>query len=601
MKWWEETGDELAEALVGHCDQLLSLNANRHRLDLRHARLYGGQEILGLLPWSYSVASILSNQALKLNVVASNVETAVSKLCKSKPAPQFLTNGADYEMRRKSEPLNKFAKGSMHQSGWYELDTVAMRDACVFGTAHIKHRAEGKVLIDERCLPWEILIDPRECRSNEPRTLVHRYFLDRDVAIARFAGKSRKAKASLEEAQVPNGQNRTPADVGIDQTCDQVEIIEGWHLRSSKKANDGVHAVAVRGVNGGWVMEEPWTRDSFPFSRLHWEPPVIGYWGRGIAEKLTGIQYEMNALLIKIQESMRIHGRTFAFIDAASAVPKSHIDNSLDAVFIVENGARPPTVVTNQSVHPELLNQVSTLYQRSFQEVGISEMSATSTKPSGLNSGKALRDYNDIGSERLVAHGRRRETFCLDGVRRRLELVRTIPGFEVDVPEKRTLERIAWKDVALKESEYVLQLFPASMLSQTPAARRQDVIEMQSAQWIDREKALELMDIPDLDDLYARVTATAKYVRKTVDSILDGEKAPPPDPRMRLDLALELANTLYLMARTEGAPEDALEELRRYLDQLTQKVNEAKAAASATPAQQAPPPPAAGAPTAAAA
>ena len=583
-RWYDAAADTVAQMLIEHGDSLAKINAKRHALDLRHARLYGGTQIAGLTPWQYG--SELSAQRLKLNVVASCVETAVSKLCKSRPAPQFLTNGADYDTRRKAEKLNKFGKGCLHQSGWYDLDPILMRDAATFGTAHVKHTHVGKVLVDERCLPWDVLVDPRECRTSPPRTLVHRYYMDKGVALARWAkgrGATRIERA-IEDAQTPR---RGAADFGMDETSDQIEIIEGWHLRSGTDADDGRHVIAVRtgAAVSGVLFDEDWTRDEFPFSKLTWEPAVVGYWGRGVAEKLTGIQFEMNALLIKIQESMRIHGRTFAFIDAASGVPVSHVDTALDTVFIVDNGARPPTVVANQSVHPELLAQVNTLYQRSFQEVGISEMSASSTKPAGLDSGKALREYNDIGSERLVANGRRRETFCLDGVRRKLEVARTIRGFTVDVPDRRQVTRVAWSDVNLRESEYVLQLFPASLLSQTPAGRRQDVLEMQSAQWIDREKALELMDIPDLDDLYAKATATQRHVREVMGAILDGGAAPPPEPRMRLDVALDLVTAVYLEESTNGAPEAALEQIRHYQDELTAMV----AAMAPAAAPQSPP------------
>jgi hypothetical protein len=42
-------------------------------------------------------------------------------VAKNKPAPQFLTSGADYSMRRKAEKLNKFGKGMLHQSGMYRI------------------------------------------------------------------------------------------------------------------------------------------------------------------------------------------------------------------------------------------------------------------------------------------------------------------------------------------------------------------------------------------------------------------------------------------------------------------------------------------------
>src|SRR3972149_2271961 len=99
-RWWNEDGSKLAACLEDTADRMLSSSRARHDLDLRHARLFGGQEMVGFAPWQYSRER--PAERLKLNVIASCVQTAVAKLAKNRPAPQFLTNGADYDTRRKA-------------------------------------------------------------------------------------------------------------------------------------------------------------------------------------------------------------------------------------------------------------------------------------------------------------------------------------------------------------------------------------------------------------------------------------------------------------------------------------------------------------------
>lgn len=597
VRWWLKDGVALSRSLIEQTDRLLKLNAERHRMDLRHARLYGGAEILGLAPGLYSRVSQLTPR-LKLNVIKSCVETAVSKVCKNRPAPQFLTNGADYATRRKAAKLSKFGKGAAHQSGWYERDPQQVRDCAIFGTGLLKFYAEGEgakaKLRCERALPWEVLVDPMEALYGEPRTMVHRRWADRSVVLEQFSGgrgEERRLRA-IEEAEAPKRSETTP---GRDETCDQIELIEAWHLPSGPDAGDGLHVILVRGTGNTVLLKEEWKRDAFPFSVLRWEDGLVGFWGTGIAENTTGIQFEINALLGKIQTQMRKMGRTITIVDGGSGVPTTHIDNSLDAVYVVNPGSQAPHTIAQQSVHPELIEQVWALRIRAFEENGLNEMQTSGTVPAGLTnaSGKAIRAWNETGDGRLVIYGRRREYAFLDSIRRMLEIAREVPGFSIDVPNKRETERISWKDVAVEEDGYVLQMFPVSLLSQSLSGRIADVQEMAAAGWISQDRALELLDIPDLEDLWAQVTSTQRHVRSRIDEILDGEPAGAPEPRMNLRVALEHVTAAYLEAIDHGAPEDVLQEMRNYQDQITELVAQAGAQQQPAPAPQLAAPPAA--------
>jgi hypothetical protein len=382
------------------------------------------------------------------------------------------------------------------------------RDACIFGKGFVKVYAEGKRVKCERVFPWEILIDDAEAMYGEPRQLIQRKFIDRQVLLESFGDTDARRKAIL------NAQTAGSEEIGRDRLAEQIEVLEGWHLPSAKGAKDGRHVIAIEGCA---FIDEEWTRDAFPFATYTLEDPVAGYWGTGMAKRLQGIQFEINRILDKIQKSMHYFGVPRIILPSGGGVPKSHLNNDFGVILTVNGGMEnAPVVVAPQTVHPELFQHLERLERRAYEEVGVSQLSAHGEKPAGLNSGIAIREVSDIESDRFVIASRRFEEFHIDVVRRGLDDVREIRGFTVDVPDRNEKIEIRWKDVDLDDSAFVLQCFPASLLPQTPAGRLERVQELFGAGFVDQDTALELLDVPDLEDASSSRLASIRCIRQRV-------------------------------------------------------------------------------------
>jgi hypothetical protein len=215
--------------------------------------------------------------------------------------------------------------------------------------------------------------------------------------------------------------------------------------------------------------------------------------------------------------------------------------------------------------------------------MGVSQLSAASAKPAGLDAAVALREYHDIESERFIVPGRRVEDFAIAAARVCIDLANEIPGFSVDTMERRGNRRVKWSDLKLQEDDFTLQCFPVSMLPQTPAARKQAVQEYMAAGLITPEKARDLLDMPDLEEDATLTSASLDYVRKQVELILDEEGFEPMEPRVNLAPAVAYAQAVYLRERADGAPDTVLESLRRYIDQGMDMLRRAQEAAQPPP------------------
>lgn len=588
LRWWAAKDDatpaQVGNGLVAYARALEEQQSTKDREDRfrRYARLFGNAEILGLRPWEYS--SRQSETRVTRNVIASCVETAKAMIAANRPAPQFLTNGADFELRQKAKKLNKFGKGLLHASEFYENAPKLFRDGGIFGTGFVKILREARRIISERVFPWDILVEDADAMHGKPRTLVQRMYVSKDVAKAtwpEFAGQIDKARPI----------ERGAGDSGA---SDIIVMYEGWHLPSGDKGKDGCHAIAIDGFA---LVVEKWKRPHHPFVVFRWEDPIAGFWGRGIAEQLQGQQIEINRLLIKVQESFHLGGMYKVILNASSGVPKAHVNNQIGAIFMVNNGTQAPTIVAPQTVHPEIFMQIDKLETKCFDEIGISQMSARSEKPAGLDSRVALREYNDIKSDRFVMVGKEWERCHLLAVKLGLDEAREIRGFSVDVPDKNQKVEIRWRDVDLDRDAYILQCFPTSLLPQTPAGRIQGIQDLVELGALPQDNVLEMLGAPDLEEITDLATSSRRAVRARVEAMLDDPMETAwqaPDPRINIAQAIQYVNAVYLEEQQKGCPEERLDLLRDYVGECVELLKKTMPQPTPTPepaaAPMAPPP-----------
>lgn len=578
LRWWKADEHAVATALWSYQKRLEEAQDQMRTTQLLYARLYGGTMMQGLRPGAYSSAR--DDSKIKLNVIQSVIDTITAKIGQARPVPQFLTSGGDYQLRRKAEKLNKFGRGLLLSStprtrSFYQLSRLILRDGCIFGTGYGKVFAQDKRVCTERTYPWELFVDDAEAYYGEPRTIVQRRFIDRDVLLERFGGRKGSRLYDL-----ITKAKRAPDDaIGRDSTADQIETLEAWRVRSGPKASDGRHVISIQ---NGTLVEEEWKRERLPFVTFRWNEPIAGWHGRGLVEELIPIQFEINVLLQKIQRAFHLLGVTKVILDTSSGVPSTHITNDI-AIIKIAPGSRAPMVVAPSVVNPEIFMHLRWLVERAYDMPGVSQLSASAKKPAGLDAGVAIREVSDIESERHILPGQRYEDLHMDTVRVGLDVVREIDGFTVDVPDRNAKVEIAWKDVKLEDTAYVLQCFPSSLLPHTPAGRLQRVQELMGSGLIPKERGLELLGAPDLEEMESTQTAGRRACRSRIEKMLDmhedGYEYVSPEPGDDLESTIAMCNATYLDEREKGAPEEVLAELRRYRDDASAMVQAMKAPA----------------------
>lgn len=588
--WWDaEEPKDRAALVIASASHVKEMSHERSMANLRHARLYGNFDQLGFGPRDYTRTASHPTNRIALNVIASCIDTLVSKIAKNSPRPSFQTTRGNFKQRQKAKRLDQFVRGLFYEAEVYKHTAVQFFDGCWAGTGVLKvFLNHAKRIRVERTFPDELYVDDVDGMYGAPRQLYQRKLIPRDVLLADpdFSDSQEKV-AAITEAATPSEAEATRG------FGDVVEVWESWHLPAYKGAGDGHHVIAIDGCE---LYHEEWKHEFFPFVFFRYKPRVLGFWGQGLAEELTGIQLEINRLLRSVSEQLRRKGRGRVFLHGDSKVVPAHLTNGIGDV-VKYFGTNPPVVDNSNAVAQEEFVQLDRLVRYAYQLAGISEMSAGSKKPSGLDSAVAIREFSDVESERFALTGKRYEAIFLDLAKVMLALVGETggSGYKVKVAGKRVVDEIDWKDIQLDEESYTIQMFPVSSLPQLPSARRQAVKELlQDGVITDMAEYRRLLDFPDLEEEGNLAAAALDDVDNTISKILDEEKPEyiPPDEHQNLQLLISRARAAYLRAKHEGAEENRLSKLRTLIDQASALVLKAQKppAPAAAPAAPAPMP-----------
>lgn len=557
-EWWKEIKGQVHADCLAVVKKIKERQQYRKSENLRYVRLYGNLEVLGITSALYSrPSSSALNNRVTLNVIQSCVDTAAAKIAKNRPKPKFLTSGGDWKKQQKAKKLGKFIDGQFYAQRIYEKTSKTFIDAGIFGSGIIKICSQDGEIYTERVIPDEIVVDDYECIYGEPRNLYQEKAISRDVLLEKFP-KYKTQIDALPSASSNDG-------FMTDNHSNLVQVVEGWHLPASAKSGDGRHVLCIDGAD---LLDEKWDRLDFPFRTFRLNEKPFGWWGQGFAEQLVGIQIEINKLLRNIQVAHHLLSAPAYMVELGSKIVKTHLNNDIGRV-VTYSGVKP-SIDVFQTIHPEIYQHLERLYQKAYEIVGISQLSAQSKKPSGLDSGKALREFNDIESERFMLVGQRWEQFHLDIADAIISEARRIYGqdkdLEVKVKGKSFIETIKWSEVDMPEDSYIMQVFPVSSLPSTPAGKMAFVQELMQGGVIDPDLGTELLEFPDLERALSLKAASKNVVRQTLGRILEDGEYTAPEPFQDLQYSIDYAQMFYNQAKLENAPEDRLELIRRYIE-----------------------------------
>jgi hypothetical protein len=562
---WFDSDVEGHEDLWRRFDQIKSQSQLRLNLDRFYCSLYYDRAYQGFNAGDNLAELFVEGMRDRLNenVIARIVQTLSAKFAKQKPKPTVLTDGADWGLQQRAKKYDKYIWGVLHKAKVYELQRASDLHMLIAGTGAIHCTSRNGSVYCETVPPWELFVDTNEGRYGSPRTLYRRQYIDRRLLAKLYPKQS---EAILAATSIAFGDAFSATG---NPNSDMIAVVTGWRLPSGPNSEDGRVVVAI---DDATLSSGAWTRERFPFAFSRYSLAPEGFWGIGVVAQLVGMQLELNRTLTFRQEALRLLSAPFIAIESGSKIVKSHLSNAIGR--IIEYTGTPPTVVTPSAISPESFTHSDRVKSGMFSQSGISELAATSMKPAGLNSGKAIRAYADMQDDGLHDALVRREQQVLDLAELILDEAEDLA--ENDEADTSAVyvgpfgtETINFDEAKLDRDAFVLRVQPTSSLSMTLSGRLEDLQDLRDLGIVtDPAEMQELLQLPDLETAAARRNSMRDLLLEVLEVRMLGDGvAVTPEPTWDLALALKLCVQTRLRAQLRNAPEDRLELLRVFEEQ----------------------------------
>ena len=459
----------------------------------------------------------------QINIIKSCIDTLTSKIAQSKVRPFFNTQNGTFK------DIQTVKQAQAFFDLYYDLQNVnkkvseAFRDSCIF--------EKGCIYIDEvtkeitKALPWQVFVRPAEVTYGK----ITRVYYERKDYPTTLLAETLVKKAKCEN-------------------CDYV--VYGIYYDTFN------HIKAIL-INNQVVETTPYTPSKVPFIFLHYCSPIVGDTSQSIVDMLNSIQLEIDNLMMKIKDASQLNPALTFCVPKGSSVKTSQLNNRVGQ--ILEYNATPNmtgspvTVATPAFIDGQYMQLVEELKQSAYELVGISQLSAMSTKPTGLNSGVALSTMENIESDRF-------ETQLNQVIRAYVDIAKTcievFPEEDTILPEDNQRVSIKWKDIVEESNKMVVQFSAADSLSKDPSTKLQQLQMLAQTGIIPQTRIAQFMELPDIQSGYSLSNNAINAVLTCINDCIEKDNFNVPDYIPFLMLKEEIINTQLSLKAAASAEND---------------------------------------------
>lgn len=567
--WWEAEPDDLAQSVFTRVEAIEDEQSSVTDIQQLNLELYANRPVMGMgrrtvARFSESLRAYFSNSE---NVIKSLVDTACSLNARNQPVARFMTDGASWSTYRKAKKLEKFVQGQYERLGIYALTEWDYRLAGIQGMAGLYIGEENGDLAAETVRIDEVVVPFDTPANTKPLELHRRRFVSKHRLCRLYPDHEEAIESAQTDYRSWTRTSNTVAE-GL------VMVIESWYLGCED--DPGRHSVCIENTV---LVDEEYPYDYYPIEFLSWSEAVDGWYGQSLVEQVAALQLQLNDLNRFIRRCQKLIAVPKVYGDFGSKVPKNFFDNELGQL-INTRGGRPPTFYTPQALQAELYNERDRLVRRMHELTGVSEQSAQSTLPARMDSGAAVREWNDYQGGRTAPQAIAYERFHMAIANLMVKVAKAIYAGKKKSKDgagsvtymaawknrKKFLRTVPWSDVDVSEDAYRIDIEASSIISRTPSGRIQAAQDLYQTGLIDRTEARALAGNPDIEAANEYANAGAADIDRVVELLEEGDWE-APEPNQDLALGIKKVNAAYLMTKAfKGVPPEVPEGMLRWLD-----------------------------------
>ena len=483
-----------------------------------------------------------------INVIKSCIDTLTSKIAQSKVRPFFNCINGTFK------DINVCKNAQQYFDQYFDIEEVnkkvsmAFRDACIFDHGVIYVDSETKSIT--KALPWQVFVRPAELTYNN---ITRAYYCQNDYPVSMLPEKYRNRVLRVNE--------------------DQEYVTYGIYYDTV----DQCKAVYISELD--FVEIEKYEGNRVPFIFLWYNNPIHGGSSVSVVDMLYGIQCEVNTLMSKVKDASQLSPALTFFLPDDATIKSTQLNNRVGNVITYkatsDMSGSPVTVATPNFIDSQYIELINNLKETAYEMVGISQLSAQSKKPSGLNSGIALQTVEDVESERF-------EEQLNQVIRCYVEIAKTclrvFPKEETILPDTPNRLDVRWGDIVDEEKKMQIQFSAADSLSKDPSTKLQQLQQLASVGVIPRERIAQFMELPDLEGGYSLSNNAINAVLSVIRDCIESDNYEIPDYIPIPMLKTEIINTqLSLRAANFIRNQEDIEKLNQLYNavvQMEQQMNQ---------------------------
>lgn len=475
-----------------------------------------------------------TTQTPEINVIKSTIDTLTSKIAQSKVRPFFnCINGSFKDIlivKQAQQYFDQFFD-------WQDVNKTvseAFKDSCIFDT--------GVVYIDEltttvrKALPWQVFYRPSEKTYGK---------------ITRVYYEQKEYPTSLLHESILNDNE------GILNNYEYITLGMYYDTFNHVKT---IYIPELR-----YIKTEEYLSDVLPFVFLYYNSPIMGDSSESVADMLNSIQLAIDSLMAKINDAAQLNMANTFFVPEGGSVKSTQLNNRIGNVVTYRPSPNmttsPVTVATPAFISGQYIETVEKLKQTAYEMVGISQLSAMSSKPTGLDSGIALQSMENIESDRF-------ETQLNQVIRAYVNIAKAciacFPQEQDILPESKNRRSIKWKDIVEEAKNMSIQFSGADALSKDPSEKLRQLQMLSQAGVIPASRISQFIEIPDLQSGYSLSNNAINAVMTVIEECLTKDNFNVPEFIPFGMLKEEIINTqLSLMAANSKKNGDDIMKLNK--------------------------------------
>ena len=468
----------------------------------------------------YNAGNAENTSMIQENVIRSCIDTLGSKIASQKVTPFFNTVNGTFREIQVVKAAQQFFDILYDELNVNKTVVQAFVDSCITDRGIIYVNKDNKNI--ERIQPWQFFFDPREYAYGQ---LTHCAFKKTDY----------------------------PASLLTEKTDLQtVTLHEYWSIK------EHIHATYIEELNK--VSFDKWDANILPFAILRWSNPVKASSSTCVVDLLFGIQKQINYLLSQIKDASKSSFGIKYIVPTDSDVKINRLNNSNGEVIeytpqMTPNGVMPVQPVTPAFMDGQWFSALQQFKQDAYEMVGISQLSAMSQKPSGLNTGVGLQTMEDIESDRF-------ETQLNSVIRVYVDIAKicmeVFDPLEEVLPSSIYRGHITWKDITEARNLMSIQFSSLDKISKDPVVKQQIISQWVNSGYISRAHAMQLLEIPDDTRGYSLMNNSLNAVMSVIDDCVEKDIYDVP---IYIDTALlkeEITSTLLSLKAAQN-PENEVD------------------------------------------